>query len=63
MQGKVNQNLIAVGAKLLRYDNKKGQFSRNCLFEQDQKRLFEENDWNGLKQQEYLSITVENILQ
>ena len=33
MQGKVNQNLIAVGAKLLRYDNKKGQFRRNYLFE------------------------------
>ena len=33
MQGKVNQNLITVGAKLLRYDNEKGQFRRNCLFE------------------------------
>ena len=36
------QRLIAVGAKLKRYDNRTKQFRQNRLFESNQKKLFDE---------------------
>ena len=38
----VKQRLIAVGAKLERYDNRTKQFRQNRLFESNQKKLFDE---------------------
>ena len=36
----VRQRLVAVGAKLARYDNRTKQYGQNRLFESNQKRLF-----------------------
>ena len=38
----VRQRLVAVGAKLERYDNRTKQYRQNRLFESNQKRLFNE---------------------
>ena len=38
----VKQRLIAMGAKLERYDNRTKQFRQNRLFESNQKKLFDE---------------------
>ena len=38
----VKQRLNAVGAKLLRYDNRPRQFKQNLLFKSSQKKVFEE---------------------
>ena len=40
----LNQRLIAVSAKLQRYDSRSKQFRQNKLFEANQKRIFEETD-------------------
>ena len=36
----VRQELVAIGVKLERYDNKTEQYKQNRLFESNQKRLF-----------------------
>ena len=40
----VQQRLVAIGAKLERYDNRTEQYRRNRLFESNQKKLFDELD-------------------
>lgn len=40
----VQQRLVAIGAKLERYDNRTEQYRQNRLFESNQKKLFEELD-------------------
>ena len=40
----VHQRLVATGAKLERYDNRIEQCRQNCLFESNQKKLFDELD-------------------
>ena len=42
VQEEVRQRLVAVGAKLERYDNRTEQFRQNRLFESNQKGLFNE---------------------
>ena len=42
VQEEVRQRLVAVGAKLERYDNRTEQYRQNQLFESNQKRLFNE---------------------
>ena len=42
VQEEVRQRLVAVGAKLERYDNRTEQYRQNQLFESSQKRLFNE---------------------
>ena len=42
VQEEVRQRLVAVGAKLERYDNRTEQFRQNRLFESNQKGLFKE---------------------
>ena len=40
----VQQRLVAIGAKLERYDNRTEQYRQNHLFESNQKKLFDELD-------------------
>ena len=40
----VQQRLVAIAAKLERYDNRTEQYRQNCLFESNQKKLFDELD-------------------
>jgi len=40
----VQQRLVAIGAKLERYDNRTSQYRQNRLFESNQKKLFDELD-------------------
>ena len=40
----VQQRLVAIGAKLERYDNRTEQYRQNRLFESNQKKLFDELD-------------------
>ena len=40
----VQQRLVAIGAKLERYDNRTEQYRQNRLFESNQKKLFHELD-------------------
>ena len=42
VQEEVRQRLVAVRAKLERYDNRTEQYRQNQLFESNQKRLFNE---------------------
>ena len=42
VQEEVRQRLVAVGAKLERYDNRTKQYRQNQLVESNQKRLFNE---------------------
>ena len=42
VQEEVRQRLVAVRAKLERYDNRTEQYRQNRLFESNQKRLFNE---------------------
>ena len=42
VQEEVRQRLVAVTAKLERYDNRTEQYRQNQLFESNQKRLFNE---------------------
>ena len=41
---KVQQRLVAIGAKLERYDNRTERYRQNRLFESNQKKLFDELD-------------------
>ena len=45
----VRQRLVAVGAKLERYDNRTKQYRQNRLFESNQKRLF--NELEGIQRE------------
>ena len=45
----VRQRLVAVGAKLERYDNRTKQYRQNLLFESNQKRLF--NEFEGIQRE------------
>ena len=40
----VQQRLVAIGAKLERYDNRTEQYRQNRLFQSNQKKLFDESD-------------------
>ena len=42
MHKDVQQQLIATGVKLMRYDNHNRQLLQNCLLESNQRNLFEE---------------------
>ena len=47
VQEEVQQRLVAIGAKLERYDNRTSQYRQNRLFESNQKKLFDELDGMG----------------
>ena len=54
----VRQRLVAVGAKLERYDNSTKQYRQNRLFESNQKKLF--NELEGAQRKSVIPDAEEN---